>query len=197
MSINILYRHWNVVNVDIHCFIRIISFYPSTLPPILPPFQIPGWSGLANARVTIFGDVYPLPSEHQEWAQKLYATKHGHGASQQWGNFYFYRMEAISDIYFVGGFGTVAWVDVTEYTTSKPDVIAATNPEGTLMVRRLYHVPVPSAYIECLYRVSILSACIECHSRVPIPSAYTECLYQGPTSSTNIECLYRGASIFY
>lgn len=113
-------------------------------------------------------------------------------------------MEAISDIYFVGGFGTVAWVDVTEYTTSKPDIIAATNPEGTLMVRRLYHVPVPSAYTECLYRVpvssayieylyrvSILSAYIECHSRVPIPSAYTECIYQGPISSASIEYKYR------
>ncbi|KAA3484253.1 Pyridoxamine 5'-phosphate oxidase family protein isoform 2 [Gossypium australe] len=27
--------------------------------------QIPGWSGLSNARVTIFGDVYPLP-EHEQ-----------------------------------------------------------------------------------------------------------------------------------
>ena len=27
--------------------------------------QMPGWKGLANARVTIFGDVYPLPQEHQ------------------------------------------------------------------------------------------------------------------------------------
>jgi hypothetical protein len=28
-------------------------------------WQIPGWSGLANARVTIFGDVYPLPEDQQ------------------------------------------------------------------------------------------------------------------------------------
>ncbi|KAL0441267.1 UNVERIFIED_CONTAM: hypothetical protein Sradi_0065600 [Sesamum radiatum] len=28
--------------------------------------QIPGWSGLSNARVTIFGDVYPLPEDQQE-----------------------------------------------------------------------------------------------------------------------------------
>ncbi|KAL2321632.1 hypothetical protein Fmac_026011 [Flemingia macrophylla] len=27
--------------------------------------QIPGWSGLSNARVTIFGDVYPLPEDQQ------------------------------------------------------------------------------------------------------------------------------------
>lgn len=27
--------------------------------------QMPGWYGLANARVTIFGDVYQLPPEMQ------------------------------------------------------------------------------------------------------------------------------------
>ncbi|AQK68551.1 Pyridoxamine 5-phosphate oxidase family protein [Zea mays] len=27
--------------------------------------QVPGWSGLSNARVTIFGDVIPLPTEQQ------------------------------------------------------------------------------------------------------------------------------------
>ncbi|GAQ85575.1 Pyridoxamine 5'-phosphate oxidase family protein [Klebsormidium nitens] len=96
--------------------------------------QIPGWSGLANARVTIFGDVYPLPQEQQEWAQKLHSAKHNHGASFQWGNFYFYRMANISDIYFVGGFGTVAWVDVKEYSAAKPDIIAASNVSETLQV---------------------------------------------------------------
>jgi hypothetical protein len=27
--------------------------------------QMPGWTGLANARVTIFGDVYQLPADMQ------------------------------------------------------------------------------------------------------------------------------------
>jgi len=29
-----------------------------------------------------------------------------------------------SDIYFIGGFGTVAWIDVKEYETIQPDKIA-------------------------------------------------------------------------
>lgn len=94
--------------------------------------QIPGWSGLSNARVTIFGDIYPLPSEQQEWAHKVYTAKHQQGATQQWGNFYYYRMESISDIYFIGGFGTVAWVDVKEFEGVQPDVIAANGAEQTL-----------------------------------------------------------------
>ncbi|KAK4267707.1 hypothetical protein QN277_024452 [Acacia crassicarpa] len=94
--------------------------------------QIPGWSGLSNARVTIFGDIYPLTEDQQEWAHKLYIAKHHQGPSQQWGNFYYFRMQNISDIYFIGGFGTVAWVDVKEYETLQPDKIAVDGGEQNL-----------------------------------------------------------------
>ncbi|CAI9114564.1 OLC1v1015317C4 [Oldenlandia corymbosa var. corymbosa] len=94
--------------------------------------QIPGWSGLSNARVTIFGDVYPLAEDQQEWAHKQYIAKHQQGPSQQWGNFYYFRMQTISDIYFIGGFGTVAWVDVKEYETLQPDKIAVDGGEQNL-----------------------------------------------------------------
>lgn len=94
--------------------------------------QIPGWSGLSNARVTIFGDVFPLPEDQQEWAHKQYIAKHHQGPSQQWGNFYYFRMQNISDIYFIGGFGTVAWVDVKEYETLRPDKIAVDGGEQNL-----------------------------------------------------------------
>ncbi|KAL6996105.1 hypothetical protein U1Q18_006244 [Sarracenia purpurea var. burkii] len=94
--------------------------------------QIPGWSGLSNARVTIFGDVFPLPEHEQEWAHKQYIAKHQQGPSQQWGNFYYFRMQNISDIYFIGGFGTVAWVDVEEYETLLPDKIAVDGGEQNL-----------------------------------------------------------------
>ncbi|KAK1291047.1 hypothetical protein QJS10_CPB18g00103 [Acorus calamus] len=94
--------------------------------------QIPGWSGLSNARVTIFGDILPVPADLQEWACKRYITKHQQWASQQWGNFYYYRMQNISDIYFIGGFGTVAWVDVKEYESLQPDKIAVDGGEQYL-----------------------------------------------------------------
>ncbi|KAL2539094.1 Pyridoxamine 5'-phosphate oxidase family protein [Abeliophyllum distichum] len=94
--------------------------------------QIPGWNSLSNARVTIFGDVYPLPDDQQELAHKLYIAKHHQGPSQQWGNFYYFRMQNISDIYFIGGFGTVAWVDVKEYEALQPDKIAVDGGEQYL-----------------------------------------------------------------
>ncbi|CAD6248095.1 unnamed protein product [Miscanthus lutarioriparius] len=94
--------------------------------------QVPGWSGLSNARVTIFGDVTPLPAEQQEWGHQQYVSKHQQWASQQWGNFYYYRMHTISDIYFIGGFGTVAWIDVNEYEALQPDKIAMDGGEHNL-----------------------------------------------------------------
>jgi hypothetical protein len=33
--------------------------------------QLPGWTGLANARVTIFGDVYQLPKDMQDAAREV------------------------------------------------------------------------------------------------------------------------------
>ena len=39
-----------------------------------------------------------------------------------------------SDIYFIGGFGTVAWVDVKEYEAIQPDKIAVDGGEQNLKV---------------------------------------------------------------
>ncbi|KAJ6846512.1 uncharacterized protein M6B38_281895 [Iris pallida] len=94
--------------------------------------QIPGWSGLSNARATLFGDVTPLPADQQEWARQHYLAKHQQCGSQQWGNFHYYRMHNISDIYFIGGFGTVAWIDVKEYEALQPDKIAVDGEEPNL-----------------------------------------------------------------
>lgn len=98
--------------------------------------QMAGWSGLSNARVTIFGDVYPLPREMQEEARKVFKHKHTTGESENWieGNTRYYRMHTISDMYFVGGFGTVQWVDINEYKAAKPDPIVINMPQVTLQL---------------------------------------------------------------
>ncbi|KAH7516627.1 hypothetical protein FEM48_Zijuj10G0155000 [Ziziphus jujuba var. spinosa] len=70
--------------------------------------QIPGWSGLSNARVTIFGDVYPLEENQQEWAHKQYIAKHQQGPSQQWGNFYYFRMQNIRFVFVIN----LSWPDL-------------------------------------------------------------------------------------
>lgn len=86
--------------------------------------QMPGWQGLANARVTLFGDVHMLPDELQAPAREVFRRKHqpsqvGYGTSE----FPLYRMNTIRDIYFVGGFGTVEWIDPADYTNARPHSI--------------------------------------------------------------------------
>ncbi len=100
--------------------------------------QMPGWSGLANARVTIFGDVYKLPKALQNTAEDIFHQKMStaNDSKDRWvsGNAVYFRMNKITDIYFVGGFGTVQWVDVDEYTAAQPDAIVVANPNQTLKV---------------------------------------------------------------
>lgn len=100
--------------------------------------QMPGWTGLANARVTIFGDVSQLPPELQPVARDVFLQKHANERKERWvsGNFVYFRMNRIVDIYFVGGFGTVQWLDPAEYLSASPDEILLANPNHILQVGR-------------------------------------------------------------
>jgi len=99
--------------------------------------QMPGWTGLANARVTIFGDVYQLPPDMQTDAREIFLAKQANEKrKERWvlSNFMFFRMHKVVDIYFVGGFGTVQWIDPGEYLSATPDTIATNGPQQTLQV---------------------------------------------------------------
>ena len=67
---------------------------------------------------------------------QIYAAKHAKERRGQWvsGNLVFFRMHRILDIYFVGGFGTVQWVDVADYMATRPDSIVAADPQQTISV---------------------------------------------------------------
>ena len=43
-----------------------------------------------------------------------------------------------SDIYFIGGFGTVAWIDVKEYESLQPDKLSMDGGEQNLKVSNEY-----------------------------------------------------------
>ena len=91
--------------------------------------KMSGWGGLANARVTIFGDVQRLPSgEYQTAANEIFKSKY-HARKEaidmedRWGDYTYYRMNRIVDVYFVGGFGTLNWIKLDEYCSTSPDAI--------------------------------------------------------------------------
>ena len=58
-------------------------------------------------------------------------------------------MHISRDIYFIGGFGTVAWVDVKEYEALQPDKIAIDGGEQNLKVRSY-------GYTCCIQHINIL-----------------------------------------
>lgn len=75
-------------------------------------------------------------SPEKGFALQIFNKKQAAERKDGWvmGNNLFFRMHRISDIYFVGGFGTVQWVDVAEYAATTPDSIVLDNPHKTLQV---------------------------------------------------------------
>ena len=79
---------------------------------------------LGASRVTLIGNVVPIPHPEVAEARKLYLACYAN--SKYWvdfEDFSFYRME-VADVYYVGGFGVMGWVSASEYVQSHPDPLA-------------------------------------------------------------------------
>jgi hypothetical protein len=79
---------------------------------------------LGASRVTLLGNVLPVPKPEVADARKLYIERHAN--SKYWvdfEDFSFYRMDIV-DVYYVGGFGVMGWVAASDYDRSQPDPLA-------------------------------------------------------------------------
>ena len=79
---------------------------------------------LGASRVTLVGNVLPVPEPELAEARKLYLEHHAN--SKYWvdfEDFSFYRMDVV-DVYYVGGFGIMGWVSASDYDRSQPDPLA-------------------------------------------------------------------------
>jgi len=79
---------------------------------------------LGASRVTLVGNVLPVPNAELAEVRKLYLELHAN--STYWvdfEDFSFYRMNVI-DVYYVGGFGVMGWVSAPDYDRSQPDPLA-------------------------------------------------------------------------
>lgn len=84
---------------------------------------------LAAARVTLVGRAQRVPSEETASVRSDYLERHP--AAQTWArmkDFAFYRL-AVSDAYYVGGFGAMGWISANDYHTAAVDPLAD-NIEG-------------------------------------------------------------------
>ena len=86
--------------------------------------QESGEDPLGAARITLVGEVLPVPEAETGAARGLYLGRHEN--ARYWvdfGDFAFYRMQP-ADVYFIGGFGVMGWVSAEEYARSMPDPLA-------------------------------------------------------------------------
>jgi putative heme iron utilization protein len=79
---------------------------------------------LGASRVTLLGNILPVPEPDVTEARKLYLARYAN--SKYWvdfDDFSFYRMDVV-DVYYVGGFGVMGWVAASEYYSAQPDPLA-------------------------------------------------------------------------
>src|SRR6202158_5648564 len=84
---------------------------------------------LGASRVTLLGNILPVPVPEVAEARKLYLARYAN--SKYWvdfEDFSFYRLDVV-DVYYVGGFGVMGWVSATEYNRAQPDPLADTATE--------------------------------------------------------------------
>ena len=83
-----------------------------------------GEDPLGAARATLIGEVATVPETDAPEVRRIYLAKHPN--SQFWvdfTDFSFFRLEVL-EIYYVGGFGAMGWVDAPEYKQALPDPLA-------------------------------------------------------------------------
>jgi len=83
-----------------------------------------GGDPLGASRVTLVGNVLPVPEADVAAAREAYLARHAN--SKYWvdfEDFAFYRLDVV-DVYYVGGFGVMGWVSAADYASSEPDPLA-------------------------------------------------------------------------
>ena len=84
---------------------------------------------LGASRVTLVGNVLPVPNTELVEARKLYLERHANSKYRvDFEDFSFYRMDVI-DVYYVGGFGVMGWISASDYDRSQPDPLADSTAE--------------------------------------------------------------------
>jgi heme iron utilization protein len=79
---------------------------------------------LGASRVTLMGNVLPIPQAEVPAARELYLARYAN--SKYWvdfEDFSFYRMNLV-DVYYVGGFGVMGWISSRDYEQSESDPLA-------------------------------------------------------------------------
>ena len=84
-----------------------------------------GRDPLGTARVTLVGELERMPEAEIPAARAQFVAAHpGAGAYVDFGDFGWWRLE-VRDVRYVGGFGSMSWVDEPTYRAARPDPVVA------------------------------------------------------------------------
>jgi putative heme iron utilization protein len=86
----------------------------------------PDWSGdpLAAGRLTLMGEARKLAAAESAGARAAYLTRHARASYWvDFDDFAFWRLDVV-DVYFVGGFAAMGWVEAADYRAARPDPLA-------------------------------------------------------------------------
>ncbi len=83
-----------------------------------------GGDPLAVGRATLMGEATPVPATEADEVRAAYLARHPQAAYWvEFSDFAFYRMD-LRDIYYVGGFARMDWVESAAYAAARPDPLA-------------------------------------------------------------------------
>src|SRR2546425_357303 len=86
--------------------------------------SVSGGDPLAAGRVTLMGEVVPVPGTEVAAPRAAYLAWHPNAAYWvDFEDFAFYRLEVL-DVYFVGGFAAMDWVSAEAYRAAPSDPLA-------------------------------------------------------------------------
>jgi putative heme iron utilization protein len=94
---------------------------------------------LGAARGTLIGNAEPVPESDLGSVRERYLARHEN--SRYWvdfADFNFFRLQPV-ELYYVGGFGVMGWVDASDYEAASPDPLAEAAP-GILAHMNADHV---------------------------------------------------------
>lgn len=86
---------------------------------------VPGYQGMADARVTISGTVCLLEDGNIADAKKVFLQKNPGSFWVEFGDFSWFRMENIATARLIGGFGRIKQISAEEYASTQRDPVAA------------------------------------------------------------------------
>ena len=83
---------------------------------------------LGAARATLVGNAAVVPEDEKAAVREIYLARHEN--SRYWvdfSDFHFFRLEPV-DMYYVGGFGVMGWVEAEEFARASADPLAEAAP---------------------------------------------------------------------